>query len=153
MCQCTQFGTLRDSRQCSQDWSRLGFVSATPWLRSPANIVARHAITLIVCLYYYVPQARKLVFPLQLRVTECCLFRYRGIQCKNWTAYAHIVLQRNAIFFLFFFFSLLLRTALAPYWQSLLHLNCACVYFKIDKIKMAGTSRDISSVMTSAAKN
>ena len=29
---------------------RLGFVSTTPWLRSPANIVARHAITLIVCL-------------------------------------------------------------------------------------------------------
>ena len=59
MCECTQFGTLRDSRQCSQDWSRLGFVSAlsrlclsyvstTPWLRSPASIVARHAITLIV---------------------------------------------------------------------------------------------------------
>ena len=76
----------------------------------------------------YVPQARKLVFPLQLRVTECYVFRYRGIQCKNWTAHAHIVLQRNTIFFLFFFFSLLLRTALAPDWQSLVHLNCACVY-------------------------
>ena len=33
MCQCTQFGTLRYSRQCSQDWSRLGFVSALPQLR------------------------------------------------------------------------------------------------------------------------
>ena len=30
-------------------------------------------------IYYYVPLARKLVFPLQLRVTECCVFRYRGI--------------------------------------------------------------------------
>ena len=80
-CQCTQFRKLRDSRQCSQDWSRLGFVSAlsrlclgfvsalsrlrlgfasatsrlsftyastTPSLWSPASIVARHAITLIV---------------------------------------------------------------------------------------------------------
>ena len=52
----------------------------------------------------YVPQARKLVFPLQLRVTQCYVFRYRGIQCKNWTAHAHMVLQRNTIFFLFFFF-------------------------------------------------
>ena len=54
---------------------------------------------------------------------------------------------------------LLLRTALASYWQSLVHLNCACVYsnplllHKIDKIKMAGTGRDISSVMSSAANN
>ena len=77
---------------------------------------------------FYVPQPRKLVFPLQLRVKECCIFRYRGIQCRNLTAHAHIVLQWNAIFFLFFFFfSLLLRTALAPYWQSLVHLNCACL--------------------------
>ena len=28
---------------------------------------------------FYVPPAWKLVFPLQLRVTECCVFRYRGI--------------------------------------------------------------------------
>ena len=27
---------------------RLGYASTTPWLRSPASIVARHAITLIV---------------------------------------------------------------------------------------------------------
>ena len=59
---------------------------------------------------FYVPQAWKLVFPLQLRVTECCL-------------------------------------------------NCACVYqnplllHMIDKIKMARTSRDLSTVMTSAANN
>ena len=48
---------------------------------------------------------------------------------------------------------LLLRTALAPYWQSLLHLNCACFYYntpllhKIVKINMAGTSREISSAI------
>ena len=35
------------------------------------NIVAR--------IIFYVPPARKFVFPLQLRVTECCVFRYRGI--------------------------------------------------------------------------
>ena len=28
---------------------------------------------------FYVPLAQKLVSPLQLRVTECCVFRYRGI--------------------------------------------------------------------------
>ena len=45
----------------------------------------------------------------------------------------------------------LLRTALAPYWQSLVDLNCACVYcdtlllHKIEKIKMAGGIREISS--------
>ena len=27
---------------------RIGYTSTTPWLRSPASIVARHAITLIV---------------------------------------------------------------------------------------------------------
>ena len=92
-----------------------GAIKCTLWHASSKNIC-------------YVPQPRKLVFPLQLRVKECCIFRYRGIQCGNWTAHAHIVLLWNAIFFLFFFFSLLLRTALAPYWQSLIHLNCACVY-------------------------
>ena len=30
-----------------------------------------------------VPQARKLVFLLQLRVARCCVLRYRGIECKN----------------------------------------------------------------------
>ena len=122
--------------------------------------VSKTIYSLSLQLFFYVPQARKLVFPLRLRVTECCLFRYRGIQCKNWTAHAHIVLQRNTIFFLFFFFlSLLLRTALATYWQSLVDLNCACVYwnplllYKIDKIEMAGTSRDISIVMTSTGNN
>ena len=48
---------------------------------------------------------------------------------------------------------LLLRTALAPNWQSRVHLNCACVYYnplllhKIDKIKITGTSHEISSAM------
>ena len=48
---------------------------------------------------------------------------------------------------------LLLRTALAPYWQSLVHLNCACVYYNtlllhmIEKIKMAGSIREMSSEM------
>ena len=46
-----------------------------------------------------------------------------------------------------------LRTALAPYWQSIVHLNCACVYYntlllhKIDKIKMAGSICEMSSEM------
>ena len=48
---------------------------------------------------------------------------------------------------------LLLRTALASYWQSLVHLNCACVYYntlllhKTEKIKMAGSIRKVSSEM------
>ena len=48
---------------------------------------------------------------------------------------------------------LLLRTALAPYGQSLVHLNCACVYYntlvlhKIEKIKMAGSIREMSNEM------
>ena len=48
---------------------------------------------------------------------------------------------------------LLLRTALAPYRQSLVRLNCACVYYntlllhKIEKIKIAESIREISSEM------
>ena len=42
-----------------------------------------------VIILFYVPQPRKLVFPLQLRVKQCCIFRYRGIQCRNWTAHVH----------------------------------------------------------------
>ena len=52
----------------------------------------------------YVPPARKLVFPLQLRVAQCCVFRYRGMKCKNWTAHAPIAIQRSTIFLFFFFF-------------------------------------------------
>ena len=37
---------------------------------------------------FYVPPARKLVFSLQIRVTQCCVLRYRGMKCKNWTAHA-----------------------------------------------------------------
>ena len=83
-----------------QDWSRLGFVSASiscEHCRSSRNhphCVPRHII------YYYVPQSRKLVFPLQLRVTECCVFRYRGIQCRNWIAHAHYSLTAERNLFL-----------------------------------------------------
>ena len=62
-------------------------------------------------------------------------------------AYNHAA-ERNLLLILF-----LLRTALAPYWQSLVHLNSACVYYntlllhKIEKIKMTGTSREILSEM------
>ena len=38
----TMFAGLIATRLC------LSYVSTTPWLRSPASIVARHAITLIV---------------------------------------------------------------------------------------------------------
>ena len=53
----------------------------------------------IVFMYniFYVPQPRKLVFPLQLRVKQCCIFRYRGIQCRNWTGHAlySLTAERN----------------------------------------------------------
>ena len=48
----------------------------------------------------YVPQPRKLVFPLQLRVKQCCIFHYRGIQCRNWTAHAHYSLTAERNLFL-----------------------------------------------------
>ena len=46
---------------------------------------------------FYVPQPQKLVFPLQLRVKQCCIFRYRGIQWRNWTAHVHysLIAERN----------------------------------------------------------
>ena len=46
------------------------------------------------------PQPRKLVFPLQLRVKQCCIFRYRGIQCRNLTAHAHYSLTAERNLFL-----------------------------------------------------
>ena len=49
---------------------------------------------------FYVPQSRKLVFPLQLRVKQCFIFRYRGIQCRNWTAHAHYSLTAERNLFL-----------------------------------------------------
>ena len=54
MYQCTQFGTLRDSRQCSQDWSRLGFVSALSRLRigyasTMPHLRLDYALTSISC--------------------------------------------------------------------------------------------------------
>ena len=48
---------------------------------------------------------------------------------------------------------LLLRTELARYWQSFVHLNCPWVYYntlllhKLEKIKMAGSIRVLSSEM------
>ena len=48
----------------------------------------------------YVPQPRKLVFSLQLRVKQCCIFRYRGIQCRNWTAHVHYSLTAERNLFL-----------------------------------------------------
>ena len=51
---------------------------------------------------YYVPFAHKRVFMLQLRVAQCCVLRYKGTSCKNWTAHAPITMQRSIIFFLFF---------------------------------------------------
>ena len=50
--------------------------------------------------FFYVPQPRKLVFPLQLRVKQCCIFRYRGIQCRNWTAHVHYSLTAECNLFL-----------------------------------------------------
>ena len=50
---------------------------------------------------FYVPQPRELVFPLQLGVKQCCIFRYRGIQCRNWTAHAHYSLTAERNLFLF----------------------------------------------------
>ena len=50
------------------------------------------------------PPARKLVFSLQLSVAQCCVLRYRGMKCNNWTAHVPIAIQRSTIFFLFFFF-------------------------------------------------
>ena len=47
----TRLATMLAGRIASR--IRLGFVSATPWLRSPASIVARRAITLIVRLGTY----------------------------------------------------------------------------------------------------
>ena len=90
---------------------------------------------------------RKLVFSLQLTVAQCSTLRCKGMKCKNWTAHALIAMKQSLILLLIL---LLLRTALASYWQSLVHLNCACVYYnplllhKINKIKMAGTTRGVS---------
>ena len=61
-------------------------------------------------------------------------------------AYSHAA-EHNLLLIFF-----LLRTALTPYWQSLVHLNCACVYWnplllhKINKIKMAPKSHKIEYV-------
>ena len=42
------YETCRTDRASALSQLRLGYTSTTPWIRSPASIVARHAITLIV---------------------------------------------------------------------------------------------------------
>ena len=72
---------------------------------------------------------------------------YKSIVYKFLCAY-YDTAGRNLLILL-----LLLRTALAPYWQSLVHWNCACVYYNtlllllhtIEKIKMAESIREMSS--------
>ena len=44
----TRDNARRTNRASASSRLCLSYVSATPWLRSPASIVARHAITLIV---------------------------------------------------------------------------------------------------------
>ena len=81
-------------------------------------------IQMVTHIIFYVPSARKLVFSLQLTVAQCSTFRQKGMKCKNWTAHAPVSMKRSSILLIL----LLLRTALASYWQSLVHLNCTCVY-------------------------
>ena len=75
--------------------------------------------------YLYVPPARKLVFSLQLRVAQCCVLRYRGMKCKNWTAHALYI---------------------CTFELRMLYYNTLPLH-KINKIKIAGSSRELSSVM------
>ena len=82
---------------------------------------------------FYVPQPRKLVFPLQLRVKQCCLFRSRGIQCRNWTAHAHYSLTAERNLFLI----LLLLTS-SSYSVSTHY------YTRPMKLKVAWTSRQFA---------
>ena len=58
-------GNYETRLKCSQDWSRLGFVSAMPWLRYPASIVARRVITL----YTGIARTAILFFPCSF---TCC---------------------------------------------------------------------------------
>ena len=55
-------------------------------------------ITIILC-----ATGAQTRFSLQLTVAQCSVLRYRGMKCKNWTAHAHIAMQRSAIFLFFFF--------------------------------------------------
>ena len=53
---------------------------------SPASILASLIITRIVCIGTYsilCASGVELVYPLQLRVAQCCVLRYRGMKCKN----------------------------------------------------------------------
>ena len=80
-----------------------------------------------------------------------CITIRRNVMWKLNCARAYCdTAERNLLLIL-----LLLCAALAPYWQSLVHLNCTCVYYntlllllhKIEKIKMAGSIREMSSEM------
>ena len=123
--------------------STISIIPSTIWNYSKCNTVANLKVTHYLFIYsfrgfkieiqrikdlkdniFYVPPARKLVFSLQLTVAQCSIFRQKGMKCKIWTAHAPIAMKRSSILLIL----LLFRTALASYWQSLVHLNCACVY-------------------------
>ena len=77
----------------------------------------------------------------QSSVILCITIQRNIMQTLNCACAYYDTAEHNILLIL-----LLLRTALAPYWQSLVYLNCACVYYntlllhKIEKIKikMAG---------------
>ena len=60
----------------------IGLLIIPSWARinrfSAATIRATTLLSRVGYIFY-VPPAQKIVFPLQLRVTECYLLRYRGI--------------------------------------------------------------------------
>ena len=100
--------------------------------------------------FFYVPQPQKLVFPLQLRVKQCCIFRYRGIQCRSWTSHAHYSLTAERNLFLIL---LLFTSSSYSGTQYISYSSCSQFFFvqrlhwllhKTDKIKMAGTSRQFA---------
>ena len=126
MCQCTQFGTLRDSRQSSQDWSRLGFVSALSRLR--LGLVSTSSR---LCLSY-VSTMPHLRLDYTLASISC-------EHCRSSRNHPHCV-PRHLIYY-------------CQYGASVIRRRRRLVLHEIDNIKMAGTSLEISSVMTSAANN
>ena len=120
-------------------WTKVGILSRVVWLEN----------------LFYVPQPRKLVFPLQLRVKECCIFRYRGIQCRNWTAHAHYSLTAERNLFL-----ILLSTAERNLFLILLLLTSFSYSVSTDyytrpiKSKWPGLVANLRPIrITSAANN
>ena len=81
-----------------------GVVEARAVLRALSRVSQFPELCALARILSYVPPARKLVFSLQLTVAQCSILRYRGMECKNWTAHAPIAMQQSTIFFLFFFF-------------------------------------------------